>query len=181
MIVPSDADRPTAVRGLELDDAQRARGDHLRQVHDMYRAELEFLLRVTQQVEDGVAQITDIRQALHDLSLRRQLEAYGSMCGRFCQLLDTHHRIEDAHIFPQARTLEDGHYAPVVDQLHREHELVHGLLLAIDAAVVATMDGSGPLGDVLDRIRELGELLISHFAYEETELAEPLALLDMPI
>jgi hypothetical protein len=166
---------------LELDVAQRARGDHLRQIHDMYRAELEFLLRVTQQVEDGVAQIADIRQALHDLALRRQLETYGSMCGRFCQLLDTHHRIEDAHIFPQARALDDGHYAPVVDQLRREHELVHAMLLAIDDAVTAVMDGSGPLGDVLDQIRELGDLLISHFRYEETELAEPLGLLDMPI
>lgn len=174
-------ERPTAIRGLDLDDEQRARGDHLRQVHDMYRAELEFLLRVTQQVEDGVAQVADIRQALHDLSLRRQLEQYGSMCGRFCQLLDTHHRIEDTHMFPQALALDHDLYAPVVDQLRREHELVHAMLLAVDESVVATMDGTGPLGDLLDRIRELGELLISHFAYEETEMAEPLALLESPI
>lgn len=174
------ANRPDAIQGLDLTADQHARGDHLRQVHDMYRAELDFLVRVTQQVEDGVARVADIRQALHDLSLRRELDQYGSICGRFCQAVTTHHTIEDQHMFPSVRALDD-RYAPVVDQLEREHLEIHRLLLAIDGAVVATLDGSGPLGDALDAVRNLEALLTSHFHYEEQQLLEPLALLDMPI
>lgn len=171
------AQRPDAIQGLELTPEQHARGDHLRQVHDMYRAELDFLVRVTQQVEEGVAQVADIRQALHDLSLRRELDQYGSICGRFCQAVTVHHTIEDQRLFPSVRELDE-RYVPVVDQLEREHQEIHRQLLAVDAAVVATLDGSGPLGDVIDRVGDLERLLRSHFAYEEQQMFEPLGLIE---
>lgn len=172
--------RPNAIRGIELTDEQRAPSEHLGRVHDMYRAELAQLMRVTQQVEQGVAQVADVRQALHDLSLRRELAQYGSICGRFCQVVTVHHTIEDQHMFPRVRA-EGGVYAQVVDQLEHEHGLIHQLLLAIDAALVAVFDGSGPLGDVIDRIGDLERLLLSHFQYEEQQLAEPLGLLGIHV
>jgi iron-sulfur cluster repair protein YtfE (RIC family) len=175
-----ESQRPDAITGVELTPQQQLPGEHLRRIHDMYRAELAHLVGVTGQVERGVAQVADVRQALHELSLRRELAQYGSICGRFCQVVTVHHTIEDQQMFPRVRAGGEA-YAHVVDQLEHEHGLIHQLLLAIDAALVAVFDGTGPLGDVIDRIGDLESLLLSHFDYEEQQLSEPLGLLGVDV
>ena len=174
-------DRPDARRGLELDERQREPGAHLRAIHDMYRAELARLVHVTDLVERGLAQLADVRQALHGLSLRRDLETYGSICARFCQMVSIHHTIEDQRMFPAIREAGEP-YTAVVDQLEREHGVIHELLVRLDQAIVAAMvDGSGAVAPVLSSVHDLADVLTSHFRYEETQLEEPLGLLGLPV
>lgn len=174
-----EGERPDAVRGVDLDAQGRAPGEHLRAIHDMYRAELDALLDVTRQVEAGLAEWVDLRQAIHDLSLRRQLDRYGSICARYCSMVAVHHAIEDQRIFPAVRagaTAGTG-WGDVIDQLEREHAVIHRQLRAVDAAVVSVLEGAGAPASAIATIRLLADLLRSHFSYEEAQLAEPLGLL----
>ena len=78
-------------------------------------------------------------------------------------------------MFPAVAGLAD--YAPVAQRLAEEHVVIHEHLVRIDA-VLLRLDGDPDTFADLDRaVAALAEDLLSHFTYEETELAEPLGLL----
>ena len=64
---------------------------------------------------------------------------------------------------------------PVLDRLGEEHRIIHDVLGRLDAALldlVADPVGDEPLRAAVD---QLSDALLSHLAYEERELVEPLA------
>jgi hypothetical protein len=169
--------RPDTVRGIELDDAQRAPGEHLRAVHDMYRGELDVLERLAALVRAGDGDLDDLRGTIHGMAVRTNVEQFGAICLRYCGMVATHHTIEDRAIFPAVAAADD-RYARLVEQLEHEHHAIHGQLRRLDGAVLA-MDrdrSDATVAVVLDEVTELARALRSHFAYEETQLAEPLGL-----
>lgn len=170
---------------------QQAAPQHLIVIHNALRGELSRLREIVQQVADGLAAVGDARSAINRMSLRQNAWTLGAYCGQYCRIVTGHHTLEDVSMFPHLRRVAGA--APVVDRLEEEHEVIAGLLDAMDRALVGVVDvagspeGGGAQGeapgaeaDALDRLIEVLDLftdaLLSHLAYEERELLHPLAL-----
>ena len=87
-----------------------------------------------------------------------------------------HHGLEDQAIFPYLKNADD-RLAPVVDRLEAEHLVVHDLLVRLDTALVDLLREPDDLSGLADALDVLSDALLSHLAYEERELLEPLARL----
>lgn len=173
-----EAARPDVITGIELDAAQRGPGEHLRQVHDMYRAELQVVTELAAMVRAGDADLDDLRGTIHGMAVRTNIQQFGAICLRYCAMLTNHHTLEDRAIFPVVRAASDT-YAALVDQLEHEHGAIHEQLRRVDEAIVATDTDRSSVPRALDEIDTLDRILRSHFAYEETQLAEPLGLVGL--
>ncbi|MEO7235680.1 MAG: LLM class flavin-dependent oxidoreductase [Lapillicoccus sp.] len=154
--------------------AQQAAPQHLVDVHDGLRAELERLDDLVLQVAEGRLTVGDARSAINRMTLRQNNWTLGAYCEQYCRIVTAHHSLEDASVFPHLRRIEGA--GPVIDRLTAEHRVIHDLLEAFDRALVelvATPDGGvDRLRAVIDRF---GGALRSHLVYEERELMHPLA------
>ena len=93
-------------------------------------------------------------------------------------MVTTHHTLEDRSVFPHLRR-GDARLAPVLDRLEAEHHAIHDILEQVDRALVrfvSVPDGGPELRAAVDL---LTDALLSHLAYEERELVEPLARLGL--
>jgi hypothetical protein len=68
---------------------------------------------------------------------------------------------------------------PVIDRLEQEHQAIHDVLEGVDQALVALVSTPDGLPKLLDAVDILSDALLSHLAYEERELVEPLARLGL--
>jgi hemerythrin-like domain-containing protein len=109
--------------------------------------------------------------------MRRNNWALGAYCASYCRMVNGHHGLEDAAIFPHLRRVEP-RVGPVVDRLAAEHLVIHGLLEEVDRAMVEVV-GAEEAAERLDAlgsaIQRLADSLLGHLAYEERELRGPLA------
>jgi len=128
------------------------------------------------QVTTGRTDPGAARDHISQMTIRQNNWTVGAYCESYCRIVTTHHTIEDRSVFPHLRGA-DPRLAPVIDRLEQEHGAIHGVLEQVDRALVAFV--SGPDGD--KQLREAADLLtdalLSHLAYEERELVEPLARL----
>jgi hypothetical protein len=175
-----EGERPDARTGVQLTDAQRHGGDHLRQIHDMYRAELALVVELAALVRSGEGSLDDLRGTIHGMAVRTNVEQFGAVCLRYCSMVNVHHSIEDQAIFPKLRAADE-RYVAMVDQLEHEHHVIHEQLRRVDDAILAVDSDRAHVPDALEQIDELARVLRSHFAYEEQQLAEPLGLHDVVV
>ncbi|TDU83193.1 hemerythrin HHE cation binding domain-containing protein [Kribbella voronezhensis] len=174
-----ESDRPT---GPALDPArsysprQLASGQHLIDVHDHLRAELEQVRDLVEQVAAGSMGVGAARSHINTMTMRQNNWTLGVYCESYCRLVTTHHSIEDASMFPQLRRADPA-LAPVVDRLQEEHLVIHDVLEGVDKALVALVDGSGDVDGLRAAVDLLDDALLSHLSYEERELVEPIARL----
>jgi alkanesulfonate monooxygenase SsuD/methylene tetrahydromethanopterin reductase-like flavin-dependent oxidoreductase (luciferase family) len=173
-----ESSRPSATRpdeGRRYTPAQQAAGRHLVDVHDGLRAELDRIRDLLEQVGRGTAEPSAVRSLLTRMTIRQNNWALGVHCQAYCRILTGHHTLEDRGIFPHLGRSDPG-LAAVLERLEEEHEVIAELLDRVDetlVAMVATEDG--PLERVRSAMDALTDALLSHFAYEERELIEPLA------
>ncbi|WP_245601655.1 LLM class flavin-dependent oxidoreductase [Hamadaea tsunoensis] len=172
-----ESDRPTAPaapEGQVYSDRAKAAGAHLVEVHDHLRAELAQLRDLLQQVRDGAVDVGRARQAVNEMAIRQNNWTLGAYCAAYCGMLTQHHGIEDASIFPHLRRADPG-LAPVVDRLEQEHHVIHSIVGEVDRALVNLVGHPDDFGPVQDALDTLTDALLSHLAYEEREITEPLA------
>jgi hypothetical protein len=81
-------------------------------------------------------------------------------------------------MFPSLRAADPG-LGPVVDRLEEEHHAIAAVLERVDAAMVGLVGRPGDLDEVQAAVDLLSDTLLSHLSYEERELVEPLARLDL--
>ncbi|MFI6832380.1 LLM class flavin-dependent oxidoreductase [Kribbella sp. NPDC050241] len=174
-----ESERPT---GPALDPSrtytpyQLSSGQHLIEVHDHLRAELEQIRDLVEQVAAGSLGVGQARSHINTMTMRQNNWTLGTYCESYCRLVTTHHSIEDASLFPHLRRA-DPELVPVVDRLQEEHRVIHDVLEGVDKALVALVDGSGNLDGLRAAVDLLDDTLLSHLSYEERELVEPLARL----
>ena len=65
----------------------------------------------------------------------------------------------------------------MIDRLHEEHLVIHDVLEEVDAALVAFVGDSRDFTALEDALDLLSDALLSHLAYEEQQIVEPLARL----
>jgi alkanesulfonate monooxygenase SsuD/methylene tetrahydromethanopterin reductase-like flavin-dependent oxidoreductase (luciferase family) len=174
-----ESDRPT---GPALDAErtytpyQLSSGQHLIDVHDHLRAELEQIRDLVEQVAAGSIGVGQARSHINTMTMRQNNWTLGTYCESYCRLVTTHHSLEDASLFPHLRRADPA-LVPVVDRLEEEHRVIHDVLEGVDKALVALVDGSGSIDGLRAAVDLLDDTLLSHLSYEERELVEPLARL----
>ncbi len=171
-----ESDRPTAPpapAGHIYTEHAQAVGAHLVEVHDHLRAELTQLRGVIQQVNRGTLTAAQARGFLNELTLRQNNWALGAYCASYCRLVTEHHRIEDRAVFPHLRDSDAG-LVPVVDRLEQEHVVIHGVVEAVDQALVAYLADSSDFTGLQSAVNLLTDTLLSHLAYEEQQIIEPI-------
>jgi alkanesulfonate monooxygenase SsuD/methylene tetrahydromethanopterin reductase-like flavin-dependent oxidoreductase (luciferase family) len=177
--VLDESERPT---GPALDPSrtytpyQLSSGQHLIDVHDHLRSELEQIHDLVEQVAAGSMGIGQARSHINTMTMRQNNWTLGTYCESYCRLVTTHHSIEDASLFPQLRRADPA-LVPVVNRLQEEHLVIHDVLEGVDKALVALVDGSGTIDGLRAAVDLLDDTLLSHLSYEERELVEPLARL----
>lgn len=161
--------------------AQQGLAQHLVDIHDGLRAELEQVRGVLDQVRTGHLAVGAARSVVNTMTMRQNNWTLGAYCESYCRIVTGHHTLEDRSVFPHLRRSEPG-LGPVLDRLEAEHDVIHDVLEQFDRALVALVaaDGTGTTGeraldDVQHAIDLLTDTLLSHLAYEERELLGPLA------
>jgi hypothetical protein len=152
----------------------RAIAGHLIEVHDHLRAELTQIRDLIGQVRDS-AGAAQARSAINQMTLRQNNWTLGAYCASYCRIVTGHHTLEDQAVFPHLRA-RDPALVPVIDRLAEEHEVIHKVLEDLDAALVEHLREPGGGFDGLQAAADLlTDTLLSHLAYEEAQLVEPLA------
>lgn len=173
-----DATRPTYTSShepLRWTAHERASGQHLVDVHDHLRAELEQLYDLIGQVEAGTLDAGRARSLINTMTMRQNDWALGAYCQSYCRLVTTHHTIEDTSMFPHLRGRDPG-LVPVIDRLEEEHHVIAGVLDEVDRALVTVVgQGVAGLAGLRAAVDLLSDTMSSHLSYEERELVEPLA------
>lgn len=170
-----DATRPRAPKLENLTPEQRAPGRHLRMIHNHLRENVEALRRMVDEAAKGEMSAADVREEAGSLLMLQNYKRFGNLCGQHCYIVNTHHSIEDAHIFP-ALSEKGEAWKRVTDRLVAEHEVVHELLVRLVDALNALSRDTTPenfaaareLNDALERV------LLSHLGYEEEEIGDAL-------
>ncbi|WP_204037398.1 hemerythrin domain-containing protein, partial [Micromonospora qiuiae] len=157
---------------------EQAAAQHLIDVHDGLRAELAQIHDLIEQVAAGLIDVGAARSHINMMTMRQNKWTLGTYCESYCRVVTTHHTIEDRSLFPHLRR-SDPRLKPVIERLEEEHHAIHDVLEGVDRALVAfvaTPDGMAELRAAVDL---LSDTLLSHLAYEERELVEPIARLGM--
>lgn len=154
----------------------RAMGKHLIDVHDMLRQELEQVRDVIEQVKAMTLDVGSARSSLNEMTMRQNDWTLGVYCARYCTTVTQHHSLEDASVFPHLREAEAA-LAPVLDRLEEEHLVIHDVIEHVDRALVAFVGDPEDFSRLDEAVDALTDTLLSHLAYEEDQLVEPLARL----
>lgn len=174
-----DSTRPRVAGSVDLTPRQRLAGDHLRMIHDHFRQQLAQLTLAVAELRDGTGDVGVVREHLHLLAPALTAQQVSGLCRQVCRFLTMHHTIEDQSMFPAVATLEA--YAPVAQRLAEEHLDIHDHLERVDELALAVLTDSTRVEELVTAVTDLRRDLESHFAYEETEMTEPLGLLGLGI
>ena len=172
-----ESDRPSARRpdgAREYTPSEQASGQHLIDIHNALRAELEQLRDVVEQVAQGAIEAAKARSLINIMTMRQNNWTLGAFCESYCRVVTGHHTLEDRSIFPHLRGA-DPRLAPVLDRLQDEHEVIAGVLDRVDRALVALITEPNGMADLRAAVDLLTDTMRSHLSYEERELVEPLA------
>ncbi|WP_299518902.1 LLM class flavin-dependent oxidoreductase [uncultured Serinicoccus sp.] len=171
--------RPVAPDGAPGPHPEQAQ--HLKDIHDGLRGELDQVRDVLEQVRRGHLTVGAARSVVNTMTMRQNNWTLGAYCESYCRIVTGHHTLEDRSVFPHLRRVEPG-LGAVLDRLEEEHVVIHDVLEQFDRALVRLVaeDGSGRAGEeVLEGVQSsldlLTDTLLSHLAYEERELVGPLS------
>jgi hypothetical protein len=166
--------RPAPPPGARYTPAGRAASAELVAVHDMLRAELARVRDLIVAVQKGAIDAARARSELNQMTMRQNNWTMGAYCQSYCRIVTQHHSLEDVAVFPYLRARDNG-LGPVLDRLQEEHRVIHGVLDTVDRALVNYVGQSGDTSELADAADLLTDTLLSHLAYEERELIDPLA------
>ncbi|HLV82627.1 MAG TPA: hemerythrin domain-containing protein [Devosia sp.] len=177
-----DATRPPAPRLEGLTAAQRRPGEHLRMIHDHLRDNMKTLGKLIERARTGSVTPAEIAAETADLAMVANFRRFGNLCGQYCQIVHTHHSIEDYAIFP-ALAEQGPVFKAIADRLKAEHVVVHELLLALVDALNAL--AGEPTQTRFDDTREvylaLERVLLSHLGYEEEAMGDALGYFEIGV
>lgn len=157
---------------------EQASSQHLIDIHDALRTELAEVEDLIEQVAAGTVGAGAARSHINTMTMRQNKWVLGTYCASYCRIVATHHTLEDQGVFPHLRR-SDGRLGPVIDRLEQEHHVIHDVLEGVDKALVTSVSGPDGMVELRAAVDLLSDTLLSHLAYEERELVEPLARLGL--
>lgn len=177
-----DKTRPKAPKIDGVTEAERRRGRRLALIHELYLRELAGVRRAMEEVERGEATPEALTDAVRSMAMLDNYRRFGALCGRGCQALTVHHTIEDQMLFPSLENKDRG-LRKVIERLRAEHEVIHHLLEQLEEAARAAFEepDSSTFNDLRAVYETLEPVVVSHFAYEQTELEEAIGYYNVGI
>jgi hypothetical protein len=158
----------------------RAGQQTLLAVHAHLRKELEQLRGVGEDVARGRMSAAAARSHLNHMTMRQNYWTMGAFCAAYCRVVSVHHAIEDERMFRDLRDAESG-LGPILDRLTEDHEVIARMLTEVDAALVTLMQDESSLDDARAAIDRFGDVLLTHLAFEEEQLLEPIGRLAIEV
>jgi hemerythrin-like domain-containing protein len=143
-------------------------------VHDHLRDELDQIRSLVESVEAGAVSPGDAIDSLDEFTLRQNNWTIGAYCAAYYRMIAMHHGLEDSAVFPHLRTCEE-QLEPVIDRLSEEHTVIHDVLEGLDRALRNLVAEPSDVTELRRATDILSDALLSHLAYEEQQLVEPLA------
>lgn len=170
-----DATRPPLQKLEGLTPEHRAAGEHLRMVHDHLRDNMKTLGKLIERARSGGVSRAEIAAETDDLAMVANYRRFGNLCGQHCQIVNTHHSIEDHALFPALARQGDG-FKAIAERLTAEHVVVHELLERLVAALNAMAADPTParFEDTLPLYHALERILLSHLGWEEEAMGDAL-------
>lgn len=165
---------PPAPAGFHYTDQAQAVGRHLVDVHDHLRQELAQVRDLIEQVRTGAADAGHARSAINAMTMRQNEWTLGAYCSSYCRVVTQHHSLEDSQVFPHLRRA-DAELTPVIDRLEEEHVVIHDVLERVDTALVRFVTEPADFTGLQAAVDLLTDTLLSHLAYEEQQIIEPIA------
>ena len=134
-----------------------------------------FVILIFKVAEQALFIVHRIDKETSGLLMIENLRRFGNLCGQVCQVVHTHHSIEDAYVFPALAAQSEG-YARVTERLQAEHGVVHELLLAqIDTLnALAAEPNDANFVEAREVFEALERVLLSHLGYEEEQIGDAL-------
>ena len=170
-----DSTRPPVQKLEGLTPEQKAPGEHLREIHNHLRENMETLGRLIERAASGTVAVEEIEAETADLAIVANYERFGNLCGQHCQFVELHHSIEDYAIFPRLAGYGEP-FRKIAERLRAEHVVVHTLLERLMDALVALSET--PSSENFETAREvyeaLARVLLSHLGYEEDAMGDAL-------
>jgi hemerythrin-like domain-containing protein len=168
-----DATRPTVPRLQGLTSAQRVSGEHLREVHDHLRENMQRIRVLIDRAAAGRVTPAEVAAETADLEMIENFRRFGTLCGQHCRIVDTHHSLEDEYLFPAIAAQSEG-YRRVAERLTAEHGVVHELLMRqIDTLnALARAPSVDSFVDAREVFGALERVLLSHLGYEEEQIGD---------
>ena len=170
-----DATRPPVQKLEGLTNAQRAAGLHLREIHDHLRDNMVTLGTLIERANAGTVTPGDIAAETGDLAIVGNYRRFGNLCGQYCQIVNTHHSIEDHHLFP-ALAMQGPGFKAIADRLTAEHVVVHELLERLVDALnaLAREPSETRFQETRTVYHALERVLLSHLGWEEEAMGDAL-------
>ena len=170
-----DATRPPLQKLEGLTPAQREPGNHLRVVHDHLRDNMVTLGKLIERAKAGTVSTAEIAAETDGLAMVANYRRFGNLCGQHCQIVHTHHSIEDAHLFPVLAMQSPG-FKAIADRLGAEHVVVHDLLDRLVDALNALAAEPTPtrFAETRELYHALERVLLSHLGWEEDAMGDAL-------
>jgi hypothetical protein len=170
-----DATRPPLQKLEGLTDDQRESGRHLRMIHDHLRDNMATLGKLIERANAGGLSPADIAAETGDLAMIANYRRFGNLCGQYCQVVNTHHSIEDFHLFP-ALAMQGPGFKAIAERLTAEHVVVHELLERLVEALNALAAEPSPsrFEDARTIYHALERVLLSHLGWEEEAMGDAL-------
>ncbi len=175
-----DSKRPKAPKIENLTPAQRRQGKRLALYHDIHRTQLQEVSDAMTAIGIDHAQLTNKISALNMAANYRQ---FGNLCGQECQMLSYHHNAEDTQVFLILHQQGTTGLKKVIERLAAEHLVVHELIeeLQHNANFLNQNRDASSFAKLKATFIDLNTAVRSHFGYEETELEDALAIIDVGI
>ena len=170
-----DATRPPVQKLEGLTEAQRAPGQHLRMIHDHLRDNMVTLGKLIERANAGTVTRAEIAAETDNLAMVANYRRFGNLCGQHCQIVNTHHTIEDQHLFPVLAMQGPG-FKAIADRLTAEHVVVHELLERLVAAlnILAAEPSPARFEETKLVYHALERVLLSHLGWEEDAMGDAL-------
>lgn len=170
-----DSTRPTVPKLEGVTASQKAAGAHLREIHDHLRHNMQVIRTLIERASAGTLTEAEIAEETASLAMVANFRRFGNLCGQYCQVVNTHHSIEDYHLFPALASISGG-YARVTERLAAEHVVVHALLERQITALSTLAADPTPahFTAARDIFAALERVLLSHLGYEEDQIGDAL-------
>lgn len=171
-----EAGRPQAPSLDGVDPNARQSGRRLAAIHRMHLRDIVQARVLLDRITQGGVGADALVQAIPQMSMTRNYQTFGNLCGRECMVLNMHHNIEEQDMFPRLERAGVDGITAVVNKLREEHRVVHALIERLYEAAVALVEAPTERAYLDARLvfEQLEAVVKSHFKYEETELEEAL-------
>lgn len=177
-----DATRPQPPQLDGLTEAHKLPGQHLKMIHNHLRENMEVLGKMIERASAGAATPGEIEAETSALTMVHNYRRFGNLCGQHCQIVNTHHSIEDYAIFP-ALAQQGDIFAKIASRLQAEHVIVHELLVRLVDALntLAREPGEDHFSAARTIYHALEKVLLSHLGYEEDAMGDALGYFEIGV